>query len=151
MSKSYQNIMVPYDGSTYSQKALKMAIKMARAFDSSIYLVNVLDITTVSPPGQIWSKETRKTLDQIKNSIKTSTESYLKKMQKDYKDSGIMIKGFVLEGDVAGKLLKFIQDNDIELVIIGSRGLSGISKIMTLGSVSRKVSELAKYPVVIVR
>lgn len=86
--------MVPYDGSTYSQKALKMAIKMARAFDSSIYLVNVLDITTVSPPGQIWSKETRKTLDQIKNSIKTSTESYLKKMQKDYKDSGIMIKGF---------------------------------------------------------
>ena len=151
MSKSYQNIMVPYDGSTYSQKALKMAIKMASAFDSSIYLVNVLDITTVSPPGgHIWSKDTRKTLDQIKNSIKTSTESYLKKMQKDYKDSGIMIKGFVLEGDVAGKLLKFIQDNDIELVIIGSRGLSGISKIMTLGSVSRKVSELAKCPVMII-
>lgn len=143
--------MVPYDGSTYSQKALKMSMEMARAFDSSIYLVNVIDITTVSPPGQIRSKETRKTLDQIKSSIKNSAESYLQKIQKDYKDSGVIIKGFVLEGDVAEKLLKFIQDNDIDLAVIGSKGLSGISKIKTLGSVSRKVSELAKCPIVIVR
>lgn len=151
MSKPYQNILVPYDGSTYSQKALKMSIEMARAFESLVYLVNVVDVTTVSPPGQIHSKETRKTLDQIKNSIKNSVESYLLKIQKDQKDSGAVIKGFVLEGDVTGKLLKFIQDNDIDLVIIGSKGLSGISKIKTLGSVSRKVSELAKCPVVIVR
>ena len=143
--------MVPYDGSTYSQKALKMSIEMARAFESLVYLVNVVDVTTVSPPGQIHSKETRKTLDQIKNSIKNSAESYLQKIQKDYKDSGVIIKRFVLEGDVTGKLLKFIQDSDIDLAIIGSKGLSGISKIKTLGSVSRKVSELAKCPVVIVR
>lgn len=143
--------MVPYDGSTYSQKALKMSIEMASAFNSVVYLVNVVDITTVSPPGQIHSKETRKTLDQIKNSIKNSAESYLQKIQKDYKDSGVIIKGFVLEGDVTGKLLKFIHDNDIDLAIIGSKGLSGISKIKTLGSVSRKVSELAKCPIVIVR
>lgn len=143
--------MVPYDGSAYSQKALKMSIEMANAFDSLVYLVNVVDITAVSPPGQIHSKESRKTLDQIKNSIKNSAESYLQKIQKDHKDSGATIKGFVLEGDVAEKLLKFIQDNDIDLVIIGSKGLSGISKIKTLGSVSRKVSELAKCPVVIVR
>lgn len=151
MSKPYQNIMVPYDGSTYSQKALKMAIEMASAFDSMVYLMNVVDITAVSPPGQIHSKETRKTLDQIKNSIKNSAESYLRKIQENYKDSGVIIKGFVLEGDITGELLRSIQDNNIDLVIIGSRGLSGISKIKTLGSVSRKVSELAKCPVVIVR
>ena len=151
MSKPYQNIMVPYDGSTYSQKALKMSIEVAKAFGSQIYLVNVIDVTTVSPPGQIHSKETRKTLDQIKNSIKNSAESYLQKIQKDHKDSGVTIKGFVLEGDIAGKLLKFAQENNIDLAIIGSKGLSGISKIKTLGSVSRKVSELAKCPTIIVR
>ena len=143
--------MVPYDGSTYSQKALKMSIEMASVFDSVVYLVNVVDITAVSPPGQIHSKETRKTLDQIKNSIKNSAESYLQKIQEDYKNSGVIMKGFVLEGDVTGRLLRFIQDNGIDLIIMGSRGLSGISKIKTLGSVSRKVSELAKCPVVIVR
>ena len=151
MSKSYSNILVPYDGSVYSQKALKMAVNMASAFDSALHLVNVIDVSAVSPPGQIHSKNTRKTLDQIKNTVKTSVELYLQKIQKDYGDSGVIVKGFVLEGDITGKLLKFTQDHDIDLVIIGSKGLSGVSKIKTLGSVSRKISELAKCPVIIVR
>ena len=151
MNQVYENILVPYDGSKYSQKALKMAVEMARAFDSSLYLVNVIDVSTVTPPGKIRSKNTQKTLDQIKTAVKNSVESYLQKIQKEYGESGVKVKGFVLEGDPTGKLLKFIQDRSINLVIIGSKGLSGVSKIMTLGSVSRKVSELAKCPVVIVR
>jgi nucleotide-binding universal stress UspA family protein len=151
MSKPYSNILVPYDGSTYSQKALKMAVNMASMFDSSLYLVNIVDVSAVSPPGQIHSKNSRKTLDQIKAAVKTSVESYLQKIQKEYGDSGVIIKGFVLEGDATGKLLKFMQDRNIDLVIMGSKGLSGISKIKTLGSVSRKISELAECPVVIVR
>jgi nucleotide-binding universal stress UspA family protein len=151
MSRSYSNILVPYDGSVYSQKALKMAVNMASEFESALYLVNVIDVSAVSPPGQIHSKDTRKTLDQIKSTVKTSVESYLQKIQKDYEDSGVIVKGFVLEGDITGKLLKFIQDYNIDLVIIGSKGLSGVSKIKMLGSVSRKVSEFAKCPVIIVR
>ncbi|MDE1769261.1 MAG: universal stress protein [Thaumarchaeota archaeon] len=151
MSKPYSNILVPYDGSKYSQKALKMAFEMASAFDSSLNLVNVIDVSSVSPPGKIHSKESKKTLEEIKNSVKTSVELYLQKIQKDHGDSGVMVKGFVLEGDVTGKLLKFIQDHNIDLVIIGSKGLSGVSKIMSLGSISRKISELANCPVVIVR
>lgn len=150
MNKDYGNILVPYDGSPYSQKALKMAFNMASAFDSSLYLVNVIDISNVNPPGKIRSKESRKTLDQIKNSIKISVETYLQKIQKEY-EAGIIVKGFVLEGDVTEKLLKFIENRNIDLVIIGSKGLSGISKIITLGSISRKISELAKCPVIIVR
>ena len=151
MSKQYGNILVPYDGSTYSQKALKMAVNMADEFDSTLYLVNVIDVSAVSPPGKIHSKNTRKTLDEIKTTVKNSVESYLQKIQKDYENSGVIVKGFVLEGDVTGKLLKFIADRNIDLVIIGSKGLSGVSKIKTIGSVSRKISELAKCPIVIVR
>lgn len=151
MSKPYSNILVPYDGSAYSQKALKMAINMASVFDSELYLVNVVDVSSVSPPGKIHSKNTRKTIDEIKVAVKASVESYLQKIQKEYENSGVTVKGFVQEGDVTGKLLKFIEDKNIDLVIIGSRGLSGVSKIRTLGSISRKISELAKCPIVIVR
>jgi nucleotide-binding universal stress UspA family protein len=128
-----------------------MAINMASVFDSALYLVNIVDVSSVSPPGKIHSKNTRKTIDEIKAAVKTSVESYLQKLQKEYEDSGVIVKGFVQEGDVTGKLLKFIEDKNIDLVIIGSRGLSGVSKIKTLGSVSRKISELAKCPIVIVR
>lgn len=151
MSKSYHSILVPYDGSTHSQKALKFAIDIANAFDSPIHLVNVLDVSAVSPPGKILSQGARKTLDQIKNSIRASTEAHLQKVQNDYKNSGAVIKKAVLDGDIVGKLLKFAQDNNIDMIIIGSRGRSGISKIMTLGSTSRRISEMASCPVVIVR
>jgi nucleotide-binding universal stress UspA family protein len=151
MGKPYSNILVPYDGSKYSQKALKTAIEMAKAFDSSVNLVNVIDVSAVSPPGKIISKGTQKTLDQIKTSVKTSVVSHLKEIQKSYESSGVTINPVILDGEVTGILLKFIQDRNIDLVIIGSRGLSGLSKIVTLGSVSRKISELAKCPVIIVR
>lgn len=151
MSKQFSRILVPHDGSKYSQKALDMAIDIASAFDSSIYLVNVIEVSTVSPPGWSLSQDTRKTIEQIRNSVKSSAESQLQKIRKRYKDSGIIIKEFVLEGSVADKLLKFSYDKGIDLIGIGSRGLSGISKIMTLGSTSRKISELAKCPVIIVR
>ena len=151
MVKPYNNILVPYDSSIHAQKALRMAFNMTKAFDSSLYLVNVMDISGVSPPGKIRQNDTRKTIDQIKNAVKTSVESYLEKIRKEYGDLGVIVKGFVLEGDVSTKLLKFIQDYDIDLVIIGSKGLSGVSKIKTIGSVSRKISELANCPIIIVR
>ena len=118
MGKPYSNILVPYDDSKYSQKALKMAFEMAEVFNSSLNLVNVIDITTVSPPGKIHSKNTKKIIDQIKNSVKTSVESYLQKIQKNHISSGIIINGFILEGEITEKLLKFIQDHNIYLVII---------------------------------
>ncbi|MDE1725573.1 MAG: universal stress protein [Thaumarchaeota archaeon] len=150
MNGKYKNIMIPYDSSKHSQKALEMAVGMGAMFGSTLYLVNVVDLSTVSPPGWGLSQGTRKTISQITKSVKNTSELQLKKTQQKYSDSGVSMKEFVLEGHVVDKLLKFAQDKDIDLIIIGSRGLSGISKIMTLGSTSRKISELAKCPVTIV-
>jgi len=151
MGKPYRNILVPYDGSKYSQKALKCAVEIAKAFDSSVHLVNVIDVSAVSPPGKVFSKGTQKSLRQIKTSVKTSVELHLKEIQENYESSGITMKTSVLDGEITEILLKFIHDHNIDLVIIGSKGLSGLSKIVTLGSVSRKISELSNCPVVIVR
>jgi nucleotide-binding universal stress UspA family protein len=150
MNRKYKNILVPYDGSKHSQKALEMAVDMGSMFGSTLYVVNVADLSTVSPPGWNLSQGTRKTISQITKSVKNTSELQLKKIQEKYRDSGVPMKEFVLEGNAVDKLLKFAQDKEIDLIIIGSRGLSGISKIMTLGSTSRKISEMAKCPVTIV-
>ena len=56
---------------------------------------------------------------------------------------------------VAGKpvesILKFERGIHPDLIVMGSKGLHGLGQIKTLGSVSRKVSELAKCPVMIIR
>ena len=54
------------------------------------------------------------------------------------------------EKPVSEQILKFALDNKIELIIVCSKRLNKISKIKALGSVSRKVSENATCPVMII-
>ena len=143
--------MVPYDGSKYSQKALEMAVDLGNTLGATLYVVNVTDVSAVNPPGWSLSQGTRKTMVQIKKSVRNSSELQLKKIHQKYKNFNVIMKEVVLEGNVVDKLLKFAQGKNINIIIIGSKGLSGISKIMTLGSTSRKIAEMAKCPVIIVR
>ncbi|WKT58655.1 universal stress protein [Candidatus Nitrosotenuis chungbukensis] len=57
----------------------------------------------------------------------------------------------IVNGNIAEEILKTAKQKLIDLIVIGSQGLHGISKIKTLGSVSRRVSELADCAVLIVR
>jgi nucleotide-binding universal stress UspA family protein len=56
----------------------------------------------------------------------------------------------VLYGNPTEEILKFSQVEKIDLIVMGNVGLQGISKIKTLGSVSRNVLENSKCPVLIV-
>lgn len=151
VEKIYDKILIPYDGSKFSEKALETAKTLAKTFDATLYIVTVIDVSDVSPPGLIRSKETRKTFDQIKNSIRRSVETALEQREQECRYKGIKVSTHISEGSVSDELLKFIMKNNTDLVIIGSQGLSGFSKLKALGSVSRKISELADCPVMIVR
>ena len=62
---------------------------------------------------------------------------------------GTSIETVHLKGDPAHQILDYAKDHGQELIIIGSRGLSGVKGVM-LGSVSHKVSQLSSCPVLIV-
>jgi nucleotide-binding universal stress UspA family protein len=54
-------------------------------------------------------------------------------------------------GDAAEEIVKFAKENEVDLIVMGSRRLEGVSKIVVaLGSVARKVSERAFCPVMLV-
>jgi nucleotide-binding universal stress UspA family protein len=148
-SVKHRKILVPYDGSPFSKRALREALDFAKAYGSTIYLATVVDISNVVPPGLILSGHFR-TFEQVKKSIKSSTESALKSIKEECKENGIEAEKYILEGPTVKELLNLIKRNDIDLVVIGSQGRSGLSKIMALGSVSRKISESATCPVMII-
>lgn len=148
-------ILVPYDGSKYSIKALSRAMELAHNLDSEIILFSVVNTSYISPPGflhsLIKSKEEKATIKKWSKSIKENTEKMLKKAAKKCESKGITVSFTIGQGDVAGKILDFARNKKISLIIIGSHGLHGIGKLKSLGSVSRRISENAKCPVLIVR
>lgn len=153
-SKMLTKILVPYDGSKYSIKALTRATELAHNLDSEIILFSVVNVGYVSPPGLlgiIKSKKEKEAIKKWSKSVKTDTEKMLKNALKKCESKGITASYVISEGEISSKILDFATKKRISLIVIGSHGLHGIGKLKTLGSVSRRVSENAKCPVLIVR
>ena len=154
-SKMLTKILVPYDGSKYSVKALTRAIELAHNLDSEVFLFSVINVGYISPPGLlhglIKSKEEKTAIKKWSKSVKEGTEKMLKNTVKKCESKGVTALFRIEQGDAASKILDFAKKKKISLIIIGSHGLHGMGKLKTLGSVSRRVSENAKCPVLIIR
>lgn len=152
--KKYGKILVPYDNSKYSKKALIEATDIAKEFGSELYIINVVNVKTDQSPMIIQdqvNKKIKKLNRDVLKSQKNHSNNILQEKMKICKQSGVNTFCEVTTGKPADSILKFARDNKIDLIVIGSRGLTRLNKLMALGSVSRKISEEAKCPVVIVR
>jgi len=153
-SKMLTRILVPYDGSKYSVKALTRAIELSHNLDSEVFLFSVVYVDYISPPGILGLTRTRSEKDAIKKwaeSVRVNTEKMLKLAVKRCEQKGVSASYTITQGNVANEILSFAKKKRISLIVIGSHGLHGIGKLKTLGSVSRRVSEQAKCPVLLIR
>jgi len=153
-SKMLTKILVPYDSSNYSIKALSRAMELAHNLESQIFLFSVVSVDYISPPGMLGLIRTKSEKESIKKWEKTvmaDSEKMLKSAAKKCEEKGITVAHNISRGNIANEILNFAKKKKISLIVIGSQGLHGIGKFKTLGSVSRKVSEYANCPVLLVR
>lgn len=153
-TKKYRKILVPYDGSIYSKKALLEAVDIAKEFGAELHIINVIDISTDAPSAVLHStiiKKLNKLNREILQPQKAKINTVLQEKVKMCKREGIEVSCDVMIGRPADSILKFAKEHRIELIVIGSRGLTRFKRLMALGSVSRKVAEEAKCPVMLIR
>ncbi len=147
-------ILVPYDGSKYSNKAVDRAIEIAKKNKSKIDIISVINVDYIRPPGSLLGLVGSSSLEAIKkitaSATKEATQMLTAQVSK-CRIKGIKSDSKVLSGNITEQILKYAKQKKITLIVIGSQGLHGIKKIKILGSVSRKISELSNCPVLIVR
>lgn len=147
-------ILVPVDGSRFARKALLEAIKVGKKFNSKIFVVSVVD-TADYPPGMLLAllkkdKRLEESINQFMSAAKVNVRKELLADVAICKSKGLSANYEILMGKPVEMILKFAKGKKIDLIIIGSQGLSGIKKVKVLGSISRKISELSPCPVMIV-
>jgi nucleotide-binding universal stress UspA family protein len=166
---TYNNILVPYDNSKPSETALDHAIKIAKMSSVSSSSANqpvnskLLHIVRDRPApatfgtGRFKSKKTgdmlslEQYLRDISTEFKIDAKKMLEEKIKKIESNEFTLHIIVLHGsNPAEEILKFSQSEKIDLIVMGNVGLTGISKIKMLGSVSRNVLENAKCPTLIV-
>lgn len=152
--QKYRKILVPYDGSSFSKNALNEALEMAKAFRSKIYVLSVIEVASDIPPG-ILSEVINKKLNKLKHEIslpkKFTAPTKLQHQIDECTKHGVDVQVEILVGRASDSILKFASQTKTDLILMGSRGLHGMKKLAALGSVSRRVSEEAKCPVMIIR
>ena len=147
-------ILVPYDGSKYSKQALLTAMEIAKKDQSKIDIIMVINVDYIQPPGSLLGMVSPSSIEAIKKitvSAKKEAVQMLAAQVSKCRAKGIKSDLQVLSGNISEQILKFAKQKKTTLIVIGSQGLHGIQKLKILGSTSRKVSELANCPVLIVR
>ncbi len=144
-SRARRRILIATDGSETANEAADFGIEMIGCSGAKIYAVYVIDTSPYRsiPLDEIWSKET---LDEFERAGYEAT-SYIEKIGKA---AGAEVESRVLKGHPAEKILNFAEDNNIDMIIVGSLGKSGYERVL-VGSVSEKIIRHAKIPVLVVR
>jgi nucleotide-binding universal stress UspA family protein len=162
-----RKILVPYDGSKPADKAVEYAVALAKSIISDrergcqIILLHVVPEIPTSP---LFIERPMSTSDSGHIPLSRYIEKLYAEMQahaaemletkKKELEAGsheLIVRTIVLIGDpIADKIVNHAGVEKADLIVIGNVGLSGVSKLKTLGSVSRAVSERAACPVMIV-
>ena len=139
-------ILVPVDGSTHSLKAFRMALDIAKNNNAKISVLTCLEKDDVGA----WYIDKR-TNKNIMNDAKKFAKDFLSKLEKPANDANVPISLNILETkSTSNQIITFSNSKKIELIVIGSHGRGGFNKLL-LGSVSNKVSQMAKCPVMIIK
>jgi nucleotide-binding universal stress UspA family protein len=136
-------ILVPVDGSTYAEDALAYAIEHFPEAD--ITTLHVVEV----PGGYFAATAGDPETLPVVETHKAEGEKLLEAIEAEAQTLGGSVETAMEIGDPADEILEYAQANDVAEIVIGSRGISGVGRIM-FGSVAEKVVRRADIPVVVV-
>jgi universal stress protein A len=130
-------ILVPLDFSGKSRQALRYAIPLAQKFSARIHLVHVLP-----DPGKV-------TKDEV-NRLRLTALKRLGATAAQLMPPRLHAENAVLMGKPADEILALAEKNNIDLIVLTTKGRSGLKRVL-VGSTAEQIMRLASCPVMSVR
>jgi nucleotide-binding universal stress UspA family protein len=152
LDKKITKILVGIDGSDSSLNAATYAIDLSKRFNSEIFLLSIVPskvhhgdssgVFGMVSPSYLndFKKEAERWFNEVKNQIKDDSEI------KERIKSDVITSPF----STAASILNYAEERNIDLIIIGTRGNSGLKK-MLLGSVASDVVTYSYCPVLVIK
>ena len=144
----YSCIVVGTDGSDTAAEAVRQAAELARIHGARLHLVSAY-----SPTLRAKLQAERELLPEEERWMASpgeQAERVLTEAAKGAEASGIAVETHSLPGDPAEVIIELAENLEAELVVVGNKGMTGITRFL-LGSVPSKVAHHASCSVLIVR
>ena len=143
---SFEQILVPYDASSYANHAFDDALKIAEKFGSKITVLTILGTKVENTTGISLERAI-----EIQEGYEDAATKILKDLEGLAKEKGVGFSFKVIyEPSPYKGIVNFSNSNSMDLIVMGSHGRGGIKKAL-LGSVASGVVEHANCPVLIIK
>jgi nucleotide-binding universal stress UspA family protein len=145
---SYQNILVPVDGSEISLSAVKKAAQLAQAFNSQLTLISLVSEDPFIEADFYYPSPIMK---EYFLQAYANAEKSLKQAQLIASEHGVNANIEVIKNQVSEKgIIETAEKLQTDLIVMGSHGRKGFQKFL-LGSFAQDVLKGTKLPVLIVK
>jgi nucleotide-binding universal stress UspA family protein len=142
----FKNILVPFDLSNKSFHSFKIAIDLAKKYDSKITILTCIQID-----GWHHKFYDSRSDDELFKKQKKLITTYIGKLEALANKSNISMKSQILRSvSVVNDITTFAKSRKFDLIVMGSHGRTGIDKLI-LGSVANGVVQKSSCPVLIIK
>jgi nucleotide-binding universal stress UspA family protein len=135
----YRRILIPTDGSAPSELAAEEALDLAEAFGAT---VDALFVVEQAGPSGHW--------DFAVEGQEAAGERALDTVSEMGEERGIRVERHLRRGQPAEEIVDAAADYGAELIVMGTQGRTGFSRIATAGSTTERVVRLTAIPTLVV-
>jgi nucleotide-binding universal stress UspA family protein len=140
----FQHILVPIDFSDSSQRALDVAVGLAQSENATLTLVHVYEFPNYPYPGLAFPAA------DLWTPVQQAAENALNQALAKLRERAPNANGILRVGDPAREILTAIEEQQADLVVMGTHGRRGVSRALA-GSVAEKTVRHSPVPVLTVR
>jgi nucleotide-binding universal stress UspA family protein len=146
----WKAILVPHDFSAGANHALAIARDEAKAHGSQLLVLHVIEL-----PGQfsldtvILSDPTGAPVNAKEYAIREA-KAHLDNLAERLAKDDVTIRSFIRFGKPTDEIAKFVGENNVDIIIMGTHGRGGFAH-MLLGSVAERIVRTSKVPVLTIR
>lgn len=142
-----RSILLPTDFSQCAESALPYAADLARQMKARLVCLHVLE-PMMSPGGYAVAEPM--TVVDIGGPLEESATRELPKLGAREECAGLDVEEVIARGDAAGEIVRVARERNIDLIVISSRGRTGLGR-MIFGSTAESVVRHAHCPVLVVK
>lgn len=144
-----EHVLVPIDGSEQARKAFEWTLD--EYDEGRITVFNVIDLSDPEYFEKAVEMAGEDVGENRYEGVISETKNFLSRFVDEAEQAGLDASSDYVRGDSASRgIVEYTQDNDVDHIVIGSHGRSGVSRIL-LGSVAEKVTRRSPVPVTVVR
>ena len=139
----YETVLVPTDGSEGTERTLDHALDIARTRGATLHALSVVD-------RRVYISAEGDEQEEIRGTLRERADEAIERVAARAEDEGVDVVSAVRDGVPPTEIVRYADEEGIDLIVIGTHGRSGREKIENLGSVTERVVEDAERPVLVV-